>query len=363
MKHLYLIACLCVSAHMCCATAPYAGWAVGAVSNGYGTILYTDTTGDVWVRQGEGQLPNAAFTGVYAIDYMTAWVVGDEDDGYATIFFTEDAGATWQRKGHGQVALADIELGKVHAHNTHVWAVGKGALLYSPDAGATWTNAVPAAFSNVGFQAVYVVDETTVWVGGDGNVSEGDTFATILYSQDAGQSWTRQTNGGVREVDHVLGISAWDAQQAWAVGGDGFAVLRTYDGGDTWERMTNTTMGLGDANEVYVVTPDTIYTAVDNFIQWTHDGGETWQTKTTTYYTMGVCAVNTQMAWAVVSPPVGGGYIWHTADEGETWTEQFLEGGVRPVALWTISFATEPVPEPSVWGIMILGALAALRRR
>ncbi len=336
----------------------YAGWATGEARNGYGTIIYSETTGSEWERQGSNQIPNASLSGVFAVDHKTAWVVGNHDAGYGTILFTENAGTTWERKGLGSPALKNKELMKVHCYGTNIWAVGKGAIAYSSDNGVSWTNVITDTYSNTLFQAVYAVNSTCVWVGGEGATAPPDNSATILKTMDAGVSWTRQTNGNVMTIHHVLGINAHDENFAYAVGGDGFAVLKTTDGGENWNVQTNRMLGLGDANELYVVNTQTVYIAVDNFVEWTHNAGDNWNSKTLTFYTMGTCAVNVSQAWACVDSPSGTGYVWYTSNSGSNWEEQLLRDGTRPASLKTVSFARDPVPVPEPGIIIFVGAVS-----
>jgi len=173
----------------------------------------------------------------------------------------------------------------------------------------------------------------------------------MLKPTDAGKSWTRQTGVGITNANHFIGISAANTQTLWAVGGKGFLVYRSDDGGDSWTKQPSQG-GLGDANEVYAVDTQTVWVACDNFIEWTNDGGVTWSNKNSTYYTMGVCAVNKLEAWAAVDDGINNtGYVYHTSNGGETWEEQITTAP----PLWTISFALEPVPEPRI--LWIIGFL------
>lgn len=340
-----------------CAAEPYAGWAAGGAKDGYGTIIATADSGATWVRQGSGQIANVQVGGVFAVTPLAAWAVGAPDAGYATIYHTVDGGITWTRKGVGQAALLNIELLKVHVSSNIVWAVGKDAILRSDDAGATWTNCLPVAYTNTLLQAVFSLGGSTVWAGGEGTTITD--HATLLYSTNAGQSWVQQV---VTQADHILGVSAVNPQTAWAVGGDGFVVLRTDDGGTTWLQQP-AQGGLGDANEVDAVNTQVVWVAVDNFIEWTTNGGQDWTTHGVYNYVMGISAVNETEVWAVST---GGitmtGDIWHTSTGGVTWEPQTL-AGEAPAPLWNVSFAHEPVPEPGSAAIIVAMGAAVMRIR
>lgn len=329
----------------------YAGWTVGdswddGSGTSYGTILRSTDSGETWTRQGADQIADVDLVGVFAVDPYTAWVVGNPDNGYATIYHTTDGGITWERKGSAD-DVPDIPLQKVHAAGDDVWVVGfgrdgqKSAVLHTSDGGTTWTNHIPSEYENVKFQGVYALDSETVWVTG-GAAYDGQ--ATILKTIDGGQNWTRQGWDIGGEIDHILGISAADADTAWAVGGDASFLLKTIDGGETWTNEPNPQGGSPyDLNEVYAVSTSTVWVAGDFGIYWSTDGGLSWDKHNAGPYIMGVSAVSSQEAWAS-----GTGTdlcIYHTTDSGTTWTRIDQLNGVPLPGMNTISFATRPITD------------------
>jgi len=329
----------------------YAGWTVGEARDGYGAIYATTDSGNNWVRQGSNQIANAKLNGVFAVDPKTAWVVGVVESGYATIYNTKDGGQTWIRKGFGQTALHGIPLGKVHVSSSNIWAVDTGAILHSSDDGDSWTNCLPIEYTNTLFQGVFSINGNIVWVSGSGIGNNGSDFATILNTTNAGQSWIRQSGGAITNVDHLLGISAANTQTLWAVGGGGFIVLRSDNGGTSWILQSQES-DYGDANEVYAVDSNTVWVAADNFIQWSNDSGITWSNKTSVNYTMGISAVNKAEAWIAISDNIiHTGYVWHTSNSGKTWEDQLSSAP----PLWTISFAQQAIPEPMIFWILNFG--------
>ena len=342
------------------AGAQYAGWAVGNVWGGYGTILRSTDSGVSWSRQGMGQLANASLEGVATVDPYTAWVVGESDAaGYATIYHTTDGGQTWDRKGSA-AQLPDTSLLKVATYGDNsIWAVGAGAILHSADGGATWANQLPAGYAGIILQGVYTPDGVNVWATG-GPSSDG--IATILKSSDGGLNWTRQSGGDVDLLSHVLGISAVDANTAWAMGGvfgnTAWKVLGTTDGGSTW---TQQDQGAHDGNNVYAVDASTVWAVSDSTIQRTIDGGGSWTQSTSQDYTMGISAVDSLQAWAVTEGPNGA--IFHTADGGNSWAELTQLGGDNLPGLSTVSFSRSAIPEPSSAALLALGLAAMLGRR
>ena len=266
--------------------ADYAGWAVGGIANGYGTILHTSNSGATWERQGAGMIANGGVSGISALDPSTAWAAGSAVNGYSAIYRTIDGGQSWTRMG-SPTNLPNADLFKVNALDAqHVWAVGPGAILHTSDAGTNWVNQVPAGFGSLMFQGIFTPDGTNVWATGGSN----DGYATILKSTDAGQNWVRQGGGAVTNVDHVLGVAATDGNHAWAVGGLGNNVLKTTDGGTSWQMMDQG--GTYDANELAVITANDVWVAHDSAVRWTHDGGQTWSNHNTATYTMGIAVTD-----------------------------------------------------------------------
>lgn len=325
--------------------AVYAGWAAGSSWNGSGTVLRSTDSGKTWVRQGAGRIANVTMNGVFAVDPYTAWLVGTSDSGYAAIYHTSDGGRTWERKGSATPGAADnvpnVELSKVHAAGGHVWAVGSGGtILHSDDEGATWQNLYPVWYGSTYLQGVYALDSNTVWVTGD--IKDG--YATILKTTDGGLTWTRQSGGDVGETPYLLGISAADADTAWAVGHN-YIVLKTTDGGQTWTKDP-AFGGLGDINEVYAVNPSTVWVATDNEVVWSTDGGQSWRHSSVYGLSgaiafMGISAVSDRQAWTAFN--FSDQFIASTADGGTTWTKIDQLNGENLPDMNNISFATQPI--------------------
>ena len=340
---------------------PYVGWAVGNHTNGYGTVMRTTDGGTNWTRQGAGQIADVNLYGVSAVDASTVWTVGDPHGGYASIYRTTDGGTNWVRKGsftgipHSELT----ELKKVFASSAaQAWAVGVGTILHTSDGGDSWTNQIPAGYESTAFQGIHSPDGVNVWATGGSN----NGFATILKSGDAGLTWLRQTNGDVFKAQTLLGISAVDANSAWAVGGNpdgGYVVLHTGDGGSNWTRKYS--LGLGDANEVSAVNTSTVWVACDSQILRSTDAGRHWDSPGSPPYTMGISAVSSEEAWAVVNAETSkSGSILHTSDGGTNWTTQVPGETLAP--LWTISIVNPPLrPRLSIFPLNATNGVLAIQ--
>jgi photosystem II stability/assembly factor-like uncharacterized protein len=102
----------------------------------------------------------------------------------------------------------------------------RGHVLVSTDRGRTWTQSIAPTRSLL--TAVFMVDEQTVWaVGHD---------AVILRSQDGGQTWERRHWAPDWESP-LFDVWFETPERGLAIGAYGL-FLETTDGGETWARKT-----------------------------------------------------------------------------------------------------------------------------
>ena len=326
--------------------AEYAGWTVGMLwSSTQATILRSTDSGVSWTLQGSGQVAAMPMFGVHAVDANTAWVVGQSDSMGATIYHTTDGGQSWTRMLSATQVPNISVLQKVTTFgDSSIWAVGPGAILHSADSGVTWTNQLPIEYANAPFQGVSTPDGVNVWATGS---TLDNLDALILKSSDGGAHWTRQNGPDVQRLVHILDVYSLNANTAFAIGSNGsplaWTVIQTNDGGNTW---TGTNQGgPGDGNAIYAVNESMIWGVTDNNTIWSNNGGVSWSSTGSEFFTMGISAIDSQMAWAVSSSDTGPtGAIQRTTDGGMTWIKQIQVSGTNIPALFTVSFAQNPLP-------------------
>lgn len=168
--------------------------------------------------------------------------------------------------------------------------------------GSGWEDQTPIPDGEALF-AVDAVNSDVAWVVGDGG--------TILKTSDGGESWEIQNSV---EGQNLKEVCAVDSSVAWAVGNAGAdaVVLNTDDGGATWVSHDVVT-------DLFRVVP----------------GGE----YINNVYADGVAALDADTAWVTVNyyasvpnpfyPPfyiqsVNASSIWKTTDGGEGWTLQYF---------------------------------------
>ncbi len=148
--------------------------------------------------------------------------------------------------------------------------------------------------------------------------------AWLVQPAVAQMGWTTRSPDGIRALN---GISFSDPMNGYAVGTG--SVLRTTDGGQTWDELLPAFLFNVDQTAVYARSADTVWTVSGLTFQVRHskDGGESWRTSTLgsgAYWTIafsdagvGIVAGRTGQRNAVIERTVN----------GETWTRVFLFNG------------------------------------
>lgn len=197
------------------------GWAVGQL----GKIFHTLDGGKSWEERRSGT--NLLLVAVEFIDRTHGWVVGER----GTILSTQDGGLTWEhQQSDVPYLLCDVEF----LNQNRGWIVGQwGTILYTEDGGKHWTER-----------------SLSLPLVGERGLIEPAAFHDVVDPQSGeiiakrGQLLTSEL---IREIQHrgiedvriredvVLNTLFFlDQTHGWIAGERG-VVLRTGDGGRTWE--------------------------------------------------------------------------------------------------------------------------------
>ena len=254
---------------------------------------------------------------VYFTDSRNGWAVGTQGN----ILHTSNGGTTWAEQTSG----VTLDLNSVHfTDSRNGWVVGRdGTILHTSEGGDTW-NTQDSGFSSTDLHSVHFTDSSNGWIVGD--------RGTILHTINGGDSWAEQTSGVNKPLQSVHFI---DNNNGWIVG-DGGTMLHTINGGTTWTPQTNGVSG--NLNSVHFTDSSNGW-AVGNvapfnaIILRTTDGGTTWDLTPTNELGLpasstlsSVHFANSKDGLAVGSNPQGGdGIALHTTDGGDTWTNLCVE--------------------------------------
>ena len=249
------------------------------------------------------------------------------------------------------------------------WAVGvphwdqagkvyTGTVIKTSDGGDTWA-AQDAGVSEM-LWGVEFVDANNGWAVG--------TSGTILHTSDGGEHWITQT---VATSDEFLGVVFTDASTGWAtsvkpVHYDSWgepdnweaAIWHTSNGGETWvqQAVPSNASILHDVDFIDAQTGWAVgvkYIGDDQYgrpehraaIYHTADGGLTWNEQYSPELEISFTTVDFLDAtngWVAGFPTrsdLTGGFVFHTSDGGETWERQEPGGFFDP--LWDVQFVDQ----------------------
>jgi photosystem II stability/assembly factor-like uncharacterized protein len=286
---------------------------------------------------------------IFIFDVNTAIAVGD----LGTVIKTTNGGKSWDVQHHA--GGTSYNLSGVHfTDSMNGWAVGgmkypsKNILLKTGNGGKNWTEVTTD--TSLCYNAVYFVDADTGFVVGEGGI--------LLRTTDGGNSWD------IRKIDDYIGygwldvfdlfaITFTDKQTGWIVGFGyyGNQIYKTTDCGRTWQWNEHIL-----APKIFVGLNDICFTDKNNgfiagnegaFLKTTN-GGTTWQYQNLWekyqnedyQYFPSVFFTDSLKGWIV-----GGNYyafILKTTDGGENWTEEANNNNEMMHNFYKIRFSSEP---------------------
>ena len=219
-------------------------------------IAYSDDEGATWTVVEVGAAAGRFITCMFALDRYHIWV--GTDLGY--IYFSDDGGATWTTQEAGVIAATDY-LDISFVSPTHGVAVNEGNVVaVTVNGGRTWS-AVTGPAAGDDLLSVAMVTENRWFIG----TNAGELWCT----ENAGTTWAARTfsGSGAGEVQDI----AFENEMVGFLAHDTVApvgrVLRTKDGGYTWELETvPTNAGIAEIvvcgpNHVFAAGPDSGGTA------------------------------------------------------------------------------------------------------
>ncbi|MBN1473006.1 MAG: hypothetical protein JW914_00180 [Syntrophaceae bacterium] len=210
-------------------------------------------------------------------------------------------------------------------------------ILKTANGGRLWhLQSIPEGCAGFRGNDISAVNNNVAWAA-LGGPDESNPTGSILRTDDGGITWHLQTLPDVMISRHIKNIKGMSASEAWAVSlrGD---VLHTVDGGINWqsvpvhtEKSEPITMSL--VNRMDVVENDIWIVDVlagEQGVIHSADGGVIWRRETlpkieNEHSPLTVSVFNSLIAWVAVNSE---GYLWWTADGGETWNKSndTLEG-------------------------------------
>lgn len=280
----------------------------------------------------------AATAGLYNISFCDqtckkGFAAGDAvgSAAAAQLWLTDDGGADWAAAAADPFdvnedirGLVCFELGQ----DTQRVVVGRGSadagnpaeVAYSDDDGDTWVNVDMGATNGqyINHQnGMFSLDWTHIWA-----VTRG---GYVYFSSNGAASFTAQESGALT-AQHLNAIHFMDADNGWA-GGVANALLKTSDGGDSWELVTGPVAMAGViVTAVRVITKNRVWVGyADGSFWFTEDGGTSWEERTFSgegtgsiaaiaFYNelVGIIAHNSATPVGSVLRTINGGHDWES---------------------------------------------------
>lgn len=218
----------------------------------------------------------------------------------------------------------------------------KGLVLHTTDGGEHWVRQGAGQVPAVGLNGVYAPDASHAWAVGP--AEEGDHYGTIVYTADAGSTWTKVpytvTHTPVPTSYYLITVEGAGADEVWAVGRDQVVHVTVSAAGMQTSDQTPAFSSMMDINGVFAVNRKIVWAVADTSAIWRSlNGGKAWKKAyggpQNLGYVFRVSALDKDHAWATTGDQTGHGQILYTANGGKKWTSQQLPANPQ---MWGISF-------------------------
>jgi photosystem II stability/assembly factor-like uncharacterized protein len=223
---------------------------------------------------------------------------------HAQIAYSDDYGATWTVVDVGNVHSQYIDAHALFAIDQyHVWVgCDDGYIYFSADGGATWTIQEAGTLAPGGLSVVDFLDENLGYAGGSTNV--------LLKTADGGVTWEQLTMPAGQAADGIGAVDVVDIYRVWVGYGDG-TLWFTNDGGLTWtQRNAPLLLGWTAVLDIQFANPLVGYLVGETGkMLRTIDGGFTWEDvpvpTTSQLLAVWVCDSNNAFAAGAVDTGLG----------------------------------------------------------
>jgi len=214
-----------------------------------------DEDGTTWTLVELGDTDGLYVTGpsgLFVLDPYNIWAVTSAGH----IFYSEDGGVSWKEQESGVLTAGNLNCVGFADDRVGYAAGANNAILKTEDGGVSWGLVTgPAGKAAVDIQAMAVVTRNRVFLG----YADGD----LWYTEDGGASWAERSfpGSGAGEISSIRFLHEMVGMMAYNDAAGTGSVLRTRDGGYTWEpESLPTNDGI---NDIYVVDENLAFIAGD----------------------------------------------------------------------------------------------------
>ncbi len=249
------------------------------VANQAGIYTVEDVvTPGVWVPY-----PSAPAGGVYRtfsfINDNHGWSVAGRKD----LLKTEDGGLNWFKPAYSlNLATGDSLVDVAFTDATTGWTCAGGKIFKTSDGGVTWVSQY--ADSSLFLHDLFFLDGQRGWAAGRFGVygSEFQYESTVLRTTDGGTTWQRANpllgNAIFTDVQFISATVGWGISNAFD-SYNGFpydgTLMKSTDGGITWNAQISNAFS-GPLSYVHFQDANNGWVGGSSFLANTKDGGSTW---------------------------------------------------------------------------------------
>ncbi|UCH64704.1 MAG: T9SS type A sorting domain-containing protein [Ignavibacterium sp.] len=258
---------------------------------------------------------------VHFVDSLYGWAVGDS----GIIIHTSNGGVDWDFQNSStlnqivEVFFLNKNLGWAASWNVSAWPFGT-LVLKTTNGGQTWSHE-PYAEDNIFLQCILFTDSMNGWMGGKPHA--------LIKTADGGVTWEQaDIDTSLLAFFPVSNIHFYNSQYGYACGGAfEFAgvIWNTTNGGDSWSAIDVSFAPADPVAEIHVFDSLNVIGIGGDFELFgvgtirTTDGGNFWE-----YEEHGIPGVGTDLdfrtdyeAWA---PVPSGESLVYSLDSGLSWT-------------------------------------------
>jgi photosystem II stability/assembly factor-like uncharacterized protein len=286
-----------------------------AVGNG-GTIVKTVNGGLNWAPQTAPSSDN--LTGVKFANSTTGYACGDN----GKVIYTVNGGTNWQ----SYTTLSSKNLTSIDAIGSTIICTAVDGVILKYN-GSTWSTIDYKIVTKSDVRSVSMISSSTFYTCGGGGF--------INKTSDGGVTRTYQANPMMAPLSDVF---FYDANKGWAVASTNNAILRTANGGATWQFQSGvsvnysytlkqvTSVNIGNPiclhpqnkNGVFILAGSALYRSLDKGETWTLLNGSVPGSSAHSFY---VNALDTNLM--IASKGSSGGRLIRSTNYGTTWTDIF----------------------------------------
>ncbi|MFN5416572.1 MAG: YCF48-related protein [Flavobacteriia bacterium] len=229
---------------------------VGFLVSSNNKIYKTEDYGKTWIA-----IPNCPMSGIYDVLFLneTVGFVGGSDGG-GRIYKTTDGGNTWNLIYSNVSSIFKLDGNLLSG----IFACGyNGLLIKSIDQGANWQELNPN--TNAELWGLKVINENLIYCTGGGSL--------ILRSTDGGTTWN-SLNHPLSSASILFNSVDFYATQNGVVISNLGKILYTQDAGNSWSESINNNMEY--FRQVHFISQDEVYISGQNSLKKSNDGGKTW---------------------------------------------------------------------------------------